>query len=209
MAYAVTSRGRLSLIGGELCIDFVNTVDWRTGPNPEEYMSSYSDLIDWSQSVGTIDAATARRLKRRAAADPSGASAAFSKGIVFRESLYAILLAVSCAKSSASQSMRDFNGILASLAARAGVKQTGESFEWVWSGMEDDLDRPLWPTAVSAFELLTSDGASRVRQCGDAACGWLFVDNSKSRRRQWCSMKVCGNRAKARRHYEKTKVLPT
>jgi predicted RNA-binding Zn ribbon-like protein len=38
-------------------------------------------------------------------------------------------------------------------------------------------------------------------------CGWLFVDESRNGSRRWCSMKDCGNRAKARRHYRKVKNL--
>ena len=43
-----------------------------------------------------------------------------------------------------------------------------------------------------------------MRLCGatyEDGCGWVFLDETKNRRRRWCSMKDCGNRAKARRHY--------
>jgi predicted RNA-binding Zn ribbon-like protein len=53
--------------------------------------------------------------------------------------------------------------------------------------------------------LLTSDQVHRIAQCHDAdGCGWLFLDHSRSRARQWCSMADCGNRAKARRHYRRS-----
>jgi predicted RNA-binding Zn ribbon-like protein len=51
--------------------------------------------------------------------------------------------------------------------------------------------------------LLTSDKLSRVRQCQGENCTWLFLDTSKNHTRRWCEMKVCGNRVKARRHYER------
>nr|WP_250475193.1 CGNR zinc finger domain-containing protein [Caballeronia sp. GAFFF1] len=43
-----------------------------------------------------------------------------------------------------------------------------------------------------------------VRECG--ACSWLFLDLSRSKSRRWCSMATCGNRVKARRHYEAGKA---
>jgi predicted RNA-binding Zn ribbon-like protein len=45
-----------------------------------------------------------------------------------------------------------------------------------------------------------------VRVCAAEDCGWLFLDTSKNHTRRWCSMKSCGNRAKARRHYNKEKT---
>jgi predicted RNA-binding Zn ribbon-like protein len=63
----------------------------------------------------------------------------------------------------------------------------------------------LWPVLQSAAELLTSDEIHQVRECNSDRCTWLFVDRSRTHRRRWCDMKTCGNRAKARRHYQRTK----
>jgi predicted RNA-binding Zn ribbon-like protein len=62
-----------------------------------------------------------------------------------------------------------------------------------------DLDDILGRIAVAAAELLTSPERDRVRECASHNCSWLFVDMSRNRSRRWCDMKVCGNRAKARR----------
>ena len=58
-------------------------------------------------------------------------------------------------------------------------------------------------TAHSALSLAASEDRRRLKICGN--CGWLFIDRSKNRSRAWCDMSVCGNRAKARRHYRKRK----
>jgi predicted RNA-binding Zn ribbon-like protein len=60
-------------------------------------------------------------------------------------------------------------------------------------------------TARSALRLCAAPERERIRVC--AACGWLFLDRSKNRSRQWCDMLVCGNRAKARRHYSSRRKL--
>ncbi|HVI75944.1 MAG TPA: CGNR zinc finger domain-containing protein, partial [Anaeromyxobacteraceae bacterium] len=74
------------------------------------------------------------------------------------------------------------------------------------------LDAPWWPVLAAAADLLASrDDLARVRVCGMSEageCGWLFLDRTKARSRRWCSMKDCGNRAKARRHYAKVKASP-
>ncbi len=58
-------------------------------------------------------------------------------------------------------------------------------------------------TARSALRLLCEDG-ERLKIC--ANCGWLFLDRSRNHSRVWCDMTVCGNRAKARRHYHRERA---
>jgi predicted RNA-binding Zn ribbon-like protein len=57
--------------------------------------------------------------------------------------------------------------------------------------------------AVSALSLLAADAWKRVRICQN--CRWLFLDRSRNASRLWCDMSVCGNRHKAKRHYERRK----
>jgi predicted RNA-binding Zn ribbon-like protein len=79
------------------------------------------------------------------------------------------------------------------------------SYRWEWSGRE--LATPLWGIARSAADVLTSEAdRGRVRECGSDNCRWLFVDTTRNRSRQWCSMQSCGNRQKARRHYQKVRA---
>ena len=79
----------------------------------------------------------------------------------------------------------------------------GASVEF--SGDEDALECMLCPVVRDAADLLTSRELERVGRCADERCGWLFVDTSRNRSRRWCSMESCGNRAKARRHYRKSR----
>ncbi|MFK0173889.1 CGNR zinc finger domain-containing protein [Streptomyces sp. NPDC090306] len=54
--------------------------------------------------------------------------------------------------------------------------------------------------AVAWTELTVTGDAARLKRCSEHACAWVFWDVSKNRSRRWCSMRVCGNRAKARRY---------
>jgi predicted RNA-binding Zn ribbon-like protein len=56
-------------------------------------------------------------------------------------------------------------------------------------------------TARSALRLVSMPEPQRLKICPN--CGWLFVDMSRNRSRNWCDMNVCGNRAKARLHYHR------
>src|SRR5215470_7700372 len=204
-AKSESRAGSISLLGGELCLDFANTVDWRTSGKPEEILTSYRDLVDWSRHVRIVDARRAGRLKRRAASDASSADVAFEQAIQFREAIYHVFAAVAHGKRPARQPLEKFNRVLSNLMSRARIRPGQNRFAWSWSGSADAFDSVLWPVAWSAAELLTSRDLAMVRECRGGGCGWLFLDRSRSHRRQWCDMKGCGNRAKARRYYERLK----
>lgn len=62
-------------------------------------------------------------------------------------------------------------------------------------------------TAYSVLRLIAMPDPERMKICGN--CGWLFIDRSKNKSRAWCDMAVCGNRAKAIRHYRRKKKEET
>jgi len=61
-------------------------------------------------------------------------------------------------------------------------------------------------TARSALLLVARPEPERLKICPN--CHWLFLDRSRNRSRAWCDMAVCGNRAKASRHYHRTREEP-
>ncbi|MEM9470689.1 MAG: CGNR zinc finger domain-containing protein [Pseudomonadota bacterium] len=69
-------------------------------------------------------------------------------------------------------------------------------------------DQPLHALlAVSALSILMDERErKRLKMCPGNGCGWLFIDETKNARRTWCSMETCGNRAKAARHYARSKA---
>jgi predicted RNA-binding Zn ribbon-like protein len=63
---------------------------------------------------------------------------------------------------------------------------------------------PAWLAARSYLDLLTR-APERIRTCAGATCVLHFYDTSRNGTRRWCSMATCGNRAKASRHYARSK----
>jgi predicted RNA-binding Zn ribbon-like protein len=97
------------------------------------------------------------------------------------------------------------NGELARTLGLARVMPAEGGYSWSWAE-GDALDDMLAPIARAAADMLVDDAElSRVRICAADDCDWLFLDTTKNRSRQWCSMASCGNRAKARRHYQRHK----
>lgn len=63
---------------------------------------------------------------------------------------------------------------------------------------------PAWRAAASYLELL-DDHPERIRRCAHPSCVLYFYDTSRNGTRRWCSMEGCGSRAKASRHYARSR----
>ena len=207
MDEAGTKAGTLKLLGGRLSLDFVNTADWHASDHPVEFLTSYSDLVAWSQHVGILTEHQAQRLLQKAARRPGDASAVLERAIALREAIYRIFSAISRGRPPQAADLATFNVELSEALAQSRIVSKAEGFTWDWADAEEALDRMLWPVAHDAAGLLTSEELDRVGQCADDRCGWLFLDTSRNRSRRWCSMEDCGNRAKARRHYKRKRAV--
>ena len=206
MDEAGTNASTLKLLGGRLSLDFANTADWHANDHPVESLTSYSDLVAWSQHVGILTDHQAHRLLKKAAHRPEDATAVLERAIALREAIYRIFLAISHGRPPQAADLATFNAELSGALAQSRIVSTAEGFAWDWAGAEDALDGMLWPVVHDAADLLTSKELDRIGQCADDRCGWLFLDTSRNRSRRWCSMEDCGNRAKARRHYERKRA---
>jgi predicted RNA-binding Zn ribbon-like protein len=191
---------------GRLALDFANTVDWHASSHPEEGLTSYDKLLEWGKAHAILTAAGARSLKTQAAKRPAEAHAVLEKSIELREAIYHILSARVHKLPVRVSDLRVLNRAVAEMMVHSQIVMKGnKGFAWGWSDGHEGLDSILWPVVRSSVELLISDDIlERVGQCADEkGCGWLFMDTSKNKSRRWCDMGDCGNRAKARRHYQK------
>ena len=75
----------------------------------------------------------------------------------------------------------------------------------VW-GVDVPESRRLAVRAVLAWDELRRTSPGRLRPCGNPDCALFLIDRSKPNTARWCSMAVCGNRMKARRHYERARA---
>jgi predicted RNA-binding Zn ribbon-like protein len=168
--------------GGRPSVDLLNTVrDRVTGPR--ETLLSPADLAAWLSEAGLLDDATvdeealetARRLRTAIDTLAYGGPPSGEPVAVINE-----------------------------LASRA---PGGPRLSLTRSGLvavppPPSANGALARVALDAIDLLTGDESLRVCAAGD--CGIRFTDRSPARNRQWCSMRRCGNRTKARRHYART-----
>jgi predicted RNA-binding Zn ribbon-like protein len=66
-------------------------------------------------------------------------------------------------------------------------------------------ERELAVRAVLAWDALAKNSPGRLRPCANDECRLFLIDHSKAGTARWCSMAVCGNRMKARRHYQRAR----
>lgn len=193
------------LVGGRLSLDFTNTVDRHVPDDPDEKLRSYGDLLAWATQTGIATAGEARALREEADRRPEEAQAVFDRAVTLREALYRIFLALSEQSPPAPSDVSLLNSELSRAMSRTRITFSGGQFEWDRRYPDGALDRFLWNIVQDAADLMTSDELDRIGQCAGDNCEWLFLDMSKNRSRQWCTMEDCGNRAKARRFYNRKK----
>jgi predicted RNA-binding Zn ribbon-like protein len=172
--------------GGRLSIDLLNTVRDRALA-PRETLRTSADLAVWlreanlphgEDDVGEDALHAARGL--RAAIDALSQEDAGGDGV---SAALALVNAMAAATPAGPRLALDDGGLVA-VPPEASVATA------------------LGRIALDAIDLLTGD--ERLRVCAADDCGIRFADRSPAHNRQWCSMRRCGNRSKARRHYTRT-----
>lgn len=201
-------------VGGSLPLDFINTVDWREPPGDRfpgadallrERIGGWDDLLRWGRESGVLDDAGAGVLADYAGRHPYLAREAWERALALRAAVRAVITAAAADQPPPAWSADIFESALAHALQHRRIALTGAPPRWSWDVHDAPLDRIRWEIAWSSAELLTSPELPAVRTCMGEDCGWMYVDRSRNHRRRWCEMAICGNRAKARRHYARRK----
>jgi predicted RNA-binding Zn ribbon-like protein len=211
MNFSERPAARMNLVGGRLCLDFVNTVggwypDPARGKNDPfaavaraDKLNDYFDLLAWSMRTELLGENETQALAREAGRREKEAAATFERAVALRGAVYRVCAAII---HNARPRVLDLDLLNQELNVAHGRVRLGpgkENLVWEWTDTKNALDRMLWRIADSAAEMLTTDDLTRLRGCPGEDCGWLFLDISKNSRRQWCEMQTCGNLAKVRR----------
>jgi predicted RNA-binding Zn ribbon-like protein len=195
---------RFDLIAGNVCLDFVNTLDDRH-TQPKELLEHYSDLARFAEDTGLLEPSQADRLVKRSSTAADAAQQALRRAIELREVIHDVFWAIINQRLVPARALAKLNAEVQTAAEHLRLVPANGRFEWRFDDLSD-FDGLLWPIARSAADLLASDQLPFVRACSSQACEWFFLDTSKNHHRRWCDMSRCGNRAKVRRFYAKNKT---
>lgn len=184
-------RNGFLFVGNSLALDFLNTRPVIDGA-PQEMLGDGEALAEWLAAAGLVSDAEAARLARRW--NGLRAAAAVQELHRLREELRRVVLLIEAGKTPSPGFIKEINRLL---AAYPGVRQVVEGSSGLERREQYPLESPeqvLAPLANAIAELLTSTDHSRLRKCRN--CVLHFYDTSKKGTRIWCSMNLCGNRAK-------------
>jgi len=188
----------------DLCIDFANTRYWR-GSEPVETVHDFSEMVQWCETNAMLGREAAERALQCSEKRGRDAAAIFDDAIALRETIYRICFAMAEGKTPAPRDVAAINAALDGAPERRVLAHREKTFGWRIDRDALSAADLLAPVLWSACDLIVSPEVGRLRHCLNDQCGWLFMDDSKNGSRRWCSMQSCGNRAKAHRHYLRSK----
>lgn len=189
--------------GGHLALDFANTLGAVHGDHPRSYLHDYEDLLAWCRQADLIGPRSQGYLS---AASPRAKAAAFKEAQALVESLRTLFAAAARHQSLSQPALDHLNSLVHRTAPWRQLtvcRDEAGKLNCGWEFKDAPPYAVLGPIVWRAIELLEQGPVDRVKECPAENCGWLFLDTSKNRSRQWCSMKTCGNLSKVRRFREK------
>ncbi|HTV66065.1 MAG TPA: ABATE domain-containing protein [Bryocella sp.] len=207
MASKQNAEFQFDLSGGQLALDLANTISRRDDPaRRRDHLEDYDNVLSFLRQSRVLSLQKANELRENVLHHPAEARRSFANIIKLREGVYRTFAAAAQKKAVAGSDLKLINQFAVEALRHRALTPTNGGFGWEWiAGQRNALDRALWPMAQAAADLLTSGELKIVRFCEAPDCQWLFLDHSRNRSRRWCDMTTCGNRAKARRHYQRTR----
>jgi predicted RNA-binding Zn ribbon-like protein len=187
----------------DLAVEFANTLMWR-GSAPAESLHTAADVAAWLSANKTMPVNALDALTGWFDGHPAHADAFLRESIEIREAIYRLIHGIAASSASDPADLRQLNDALRASPPRGLLERADGNYGWRIEAKPVAAEI-LAPVLWSAADVLVGPDSARVRECANHRCLWLFLDDSKNGSRRWCSMQMCGNRAKAQRHYQRQK----
>lgn len=209
------ARSQPFFIADSRGLDFLNSIA-TPGDTPVEYIGSGADLLAWLQDAGMAPAEVRKALLRDAVSGELDGVAAQARALRewFRDFVNRHMGRPLAAEALAE--LEPLNRVLARdeefgqiTVHQAGPDdaEAGEdaapALRWMWRRRWRSAESLLSPIARSMADLICDEDFSLVKACEGPTCTLVFVDRTRGHGRRWCSMAVCGNRAKQAAHRER------
>jgi len=200
----VTTQQRFWHIGNRLAIDFGNTITDRAG---KDGLAGWSDVVAFLLEDGIIERSEARRLQRLSEVDSRRAASAFRAARELRDAVREVATRIGSKKVVPTQVIDRINSVMRLGHGYHALAPHGTQWSMHFVQNGDDPVAALVPIARSAAEIIADPHAhNAIRKCGNPECLLYFYDTSRAGKRRWCSMAVCGNRAKVAAHMERLRT---
>jgi len=172
---------------GTRALDFIGTLRARRIDEPYEFLTSPESLDAWFDESGLVSGGVG-------STDDDLASA-----LKLREAGYALIWS----RLHGRPMPQDEIDLVNSYAARPPLRIRLGSERWSSDG---DITQALSQIARETIEIAGGDETHLLRECGRDGCTQIYLDHSRGRRREWCSMSSCGSRMKAKAYRERKRA---
>lgn len=186
-------------LGDHPALDFVNST---ATPSRDriELIADGPGYLRWLQLTGLVSKAERQAVRSRFS--PAELDRAATAAVELREWLRPVIAAWADADPDMpdEHTLARLNTMLAADSRHAEITRSGETITITDRRTWETPQALLAPPAHAAADLLANGDRSLVRKCEGPACTLWFYDRTKAHQRRWCTMDICGNRAKARSH---------
>ena len=183
----------LVLLGGRLAVNFANAPSYPGTPDRD---LSWEGLVTFLEVSRIVSADRGAQLLTLPQSDPRAAFAVLSRAVRLRDALRRAFGAMVRKERAVPEWVYPVNEVLRITEGHDELVQNNGSWKLEFIAREGGLDWLLAAIARSAAEILVEGAGARVRICANPGCGLFFCDTSRTHRRRWCSMAICGNRHK-------------
>jgi len=177
------------LVAGRLALDFANLA-------PAAHDLSWDEFVSFLVDARLVTEDRAARLRPLLSNEPQAVDTVLLRILRLRESLRAIFGSMVDQQAVPASWIEPVNEILRITEGHDEIVAHKGGWALQFVARESGLDWLLAAIARSAAELLVEGANAPIRRCANPACRLFFYDDSRTRRRRWCSMAVCGNRHK-------------
>jgi predicted RNA-binding Zn ribbon-like protein len=192
-----TPKSAPTLVAGRLALDFANLA-------PSAHDLSWNEFVSFLVDANLVTEDRASRLRPLILSEPHAVDTVVLRILRLRESLRAIFGSIVNQKPFPTSWVEPVNEILRITEGHDELVAHNGAWSLQFVAREGGLEWLLAAIARSAAELLVEGPGAPIRRCANPTCRLFFYDDSRTHRRRWCSMTVCGNRHKVasflRRH---------
>lgn len=180
-------------VGNHPALDFLNTRPVLSGVEPTELLSDFAALLRWFRAAGMLGSRETSQLRPQWG-ESDRARHALESVRQLREKLRGEVLRYETGGDVQRATVDEINKLMASYPVRTRLMRREGGFRTEAYSNPAAPEDLLGLVAYSIAALFADLDPTRIRKCSN--CVLHFYDISKKGTRRWCSMQMCGNRAK-------------
>jgi predicted RNA-binding Zn ribbon-like protein len=205
-----SNRPSAIFVADALGVDFLNSIATPVD-TPVEWIGSGKDLLDWLEKAQLVPAEVLKSLGESAGPGELDAIAAQARSLREWFRSFVVKHKGKPIPAKAIHELEPLNKLLVRDEAYQQIVAVNDSH--ASHGMKlgefrrwRSPEALLLPIAKAMADLVCKEDFTYVKACEGPACTLLFVDKTKGHARRWCSMAICGNRAKQAAHRSRSKT---